>query len=394
MKIAILCHSIFDDGGVQRVITTLSNLISKENEVEVICTNTNIPIDYEKYKLDSNRVRVVYNKLNTDNYVKIFIRKIFRGLNKFTSIFNNKKSIDIIGNLYYPKNMRENFIKLCKANEYDIVIGCQGEYSVFLGIMKSKIKCKVIGWEHNSFDAYLNSKYRYYWNRDILFKEYLPYLDEHIVLTKLDANKYINQLEVSSKEIYNPLSFKSFEKSKLISKKIIAVGRLTKQKGFDNLLKAFEIVNLHNNEWTLDIVGEGEDEKKLKNLIVNLNLTKKVKIHKFTNKVEDLIREASIYSMSSRWEGFGLVVTEALELGVPVVTFNTTGPSEIIEDGKCGCIVENNNIEAFADALIMLVDSYDKRLEYSINGIERVKCFYGENIIIQWQNCFENVMKL
>ncbi|MGH4052364.1 MAG: glycosyltransferase [Clostridium sp.] len=103
---------------------------------------------------------------------------------------------------------------------------------------------------------------------------------------------------------------------------------------------------------------------------------------------------ASIYAMSSRLEGFGLVVTEALELGVPVVTFETTGPSEIIENGRCGIIVQNNNIEAFADARVILVDSYNKRLEYTINRIKRVKYFYGENVKAQWKNCFENVMKL
>ena len=338
-------------------------------------------------------MKIKYEKINNVNKFKLTYLKLLRGLNKYTGIFNNKLTSGLLSQIYYPKEQREAAIALINSEKYDIVIACEGYYSMLLAVIDKEINCKTIGWEHNSFDAYLNTKYKYYWNRDQLFKKYSRNLDKHIVLTENDKNKFKNILDIDTQVIYNPISFRSKEKSDVTNKEIISIGRFTSQKGLDNLLKSFKIMNEKCNGWTLKLYGDGEDRGLLTELTKELGLKESVKFYPFTNNVIQAIKTASIYAMSSRWEGFGLVVTEALELGVPVVTFNTTGPSEIIGKYKCGIIVEQGNIKQFAEALIYLAENSSKRIEYSKNAIDRAKYFNEDNIAKEWKKYFEELLE-
>lgn len=388
MRIAFLCGNVFDLGGVQRVTTTISNFLSEKNEVFIICTNSNIKINYELYGLNKN-IKIV----NIENNRKKLSVKILKALNIYSGIFNRKKYLKILKRIYYSLEFEKKIIDFLNENEIDIIIGCEGLYSIFLGSIKNKINSKVIGWEHNSFDAYLNTKLKYYWNRDIMFQEYLKILDGHIVLTENDNKGYLGRFGIESKVIYNPLSFKCENKSNLNNKLIIAVGRLTYQKGFDTLILIFSKFIERNKEWRLKIVGDGEEFDKLRNLIKEYKLEAYVSIQESSNKIQDLIREASIYAMSSRWEGFGLVVTEALELGLPVVSFKTTGPKEILEGYNCGYIVENGDLDLFAERLLHLAENCEEINYMSKNAKERAKDFYIEVIGSEWEKYLISVLE-
>lgn len=384
MKIAFLTYNIFSNGGVQRVVTTVSNLLSEVYEVDVICTNKEIDIDREKYGL-SEKVRIIHNPIYNSNKLNRSISKSIRGINRLTNILNNKYSADILQKSYYSKELKTKIINIIKDNKYDVVVGCEGFYSILLGIIKNDLHCKTIGWSHNSYQAYLENKNRYYWRRDILFKKYISKLDNYIVLTESDRQKYLNNLGIKSKVIYNPLSFRCIEKSDLKSKVVIAAGRLTTQKGFDNLIKSFNIANKSQiDKWELWIVGDGEDEGALKKLVESLKISNEVKFIPFTNHIEKYLKDASIYAMSSRWEGFGLIVTEALEAGLPVISFDVSGPKEILDGFNCATIVNQGDINQFAKALLELMNNYSLRKMYSDNGIIRAKDFYGASIIESW----------
>ncbi|MCC3862738.1 glycosyltransferase family 4 protein [Terrisporobacter petrolearius] len=388
MKIAFLTDDIFSNGGVQRVVTTVSNLLSETYEVDVICTNKNINIDRQKYGLSQN-VRVIHNPIYNSNKLNRHMVKFIRGVNRLTNILNNKYLVDILQKSYYSKELKIKSIDIINENKYDVVVGCEGFYAILLGIIKPNLQCKTIGWSHNSYEAYLENKNRYYWKRDILFKKYMAILDKNIVLTKSDKNKYLDELGIKSDVIYNPLSFRCCEKSELKSNVIIGAGRLSAQKGFDNLIKSFYIANKdRSDKWELWIIGDGEDEGILKKLVDSLNISNCVKFIPFTKEIDTYLKQASIYAMSSRWEGFGLVVTEALEAGLPVVSFNESGPKEILDGFNCATIVDQGGIVQFAKALIELMDNYSIRKEYSYNGLKRVKVFYGENIVNEWINIF------
>lgn len=382
MKICFLTHNIFSNGGVQRVVTTLANNLKKHNQVDVICTNINYEKDYEKYNLSSD-INVIYKELN---YVDSLKGKILRKLNNRFGILNNEIGYKILFKNQFKSSSVDSLIKELNSHKYDVIIGCEGDFSILLGALKKDLNTnKIIGWEHNSYDAYFNKKGKYYWNKDILFKKYLKNLDEHVVLTKCDKEKYSKNMGLDSKVIYNPRSFTSNEKSDLKNKKVLAIGRLTEQKGFDNLIKAFKIASSDMKDWNLDIVGEGEDFDKLNKLIKNLELENLVSIKNFTNNIQEYFLSSSIYAMSSNWEGFGLVVTEALEFGLPVVSFKTTGPFEILYEFNCGEIVELGDLDGFATKMKELMDSYEKRKEMSPYAIKRANDFSIEIITGLWE---------
>ena len=383
MKIAFLTHSIFSDGGVQRVVTTIANNLCKNYSVDIICTNTKIKEDRSKYGL-SNEINVVFNNINKCSYSKEIILRAFRLLNRKTGIFNNKYLSKFLTRIYYPKYQRKNIINLIDDKGYDLVIGCEGYYALLMGAIKKDTFARVFSWQHNSYEVYLESKNKYYWNEDILFSKLLKNVEQNIVLTKHDKRLFEEKLGVKSTTIYNPLSFKCEKKSTQNNKVILCAGRIEYRKGMDLLLKAFAKIE-NKYEWKINIIGNGEMEKELKELALKLHINDLINFIPFNNNIKEYMINSSIYAMSSRGEGFGLVVTEALEAGLPVVSFKTTGPSEIIETQKCGELVECFDIDKYSNALQNLMEDNNKRRKYSENAVIRAREFEVDKIIKEWE---------
>ncbi|WP_083568952.1 glycosyltransferase [Syntrophotalea acetylenica] len=160
--------------------------------------------------------------------------------------------------------------------------------------------------------------------------------------------------------IYNPLELNLIRKlseEKLncdLGKYIVGVGRLHRQKGFDLLIKAFSLVGDH--ELKLVLVGEGEEKKKLYNLCVELGVEDRVLFKGFSRNPYKYMRNAKCFVLSSRWEGFGLVLAEALASKTKVVAFNCkSGPSEILDNGKYGILVEPGNVNQLSKCIAKLI---------------------------------------
>lgn len=392
MKICFITSTIFNLGGVQRVVSVLANELSKYHQIDIICTNKEYKLDRELYSL-SKKVNVEFStKLND----KFFLIKLYSGLgkrvNKKTGWFNNEKMLSIIEEIYYPKQVQKNYINYFNNKKYDIIIGVEGYYSLLLGIISKSIKSKVIGWQHNSYEAYLKNTRRYYWNQDILFKKYLQNLDKFLVLTNHDKNKYYEELHIKSEVIYNPRSFKSNNKSNLLNKKFIAAGRFTYQKGFDLLLSSFQIFSESNNEWNLDIFGEGEEEETLLDLIRKYNLEDRVRIKKFTNKIKEYLLDSSVLLLSSRWEGMPMIVLESMELGLPIISYDITASQQLIQNNEQGILVNKYDTDKFADAMLQLAQSYELRKKYSTNAIKKSREFDIESIAKKWNKMFYEIM--
>ncbi len=147
--------------------------------------------------------------------------------------------------------------------------------------------------------------------------------------------------------------------------RLIAAGRLENQKGFDLLLDAFAFVAARHPDWTLDIFGRGSRREQLEKLIVDRGLGGQVSINEPTDRLGERMRDASVFVLSSRFEGFPLVLLEAMAAGLAVVSFDCpTGPGEILVDGTSGLLVPAEDVPALAAALdrIMLDDSLRRRL--------------------------------
>jgi glycosyltransferase involved in cell wall biosynthesis len=274
---------------------------------------------------------------------------------------------------------------------YDIVIGIEGYYSLLLGIISDKVNAKTIGWQHNSYDAYLKNKDKYYWKQDKLFQKYIPKLNSYVVLTNSDKEKYKKSLGIECAVIYNPLSFECHKKSMCCEKDIIFVGRLLEeQKGLDLLIEAFSIIHKAKKDWNLKIVGDGDDKDSLITNIKKYNLENNVLLTGKCDNVKEHYLYSSIFVSTSRWEGFGLVITEAMECGLPVVAFDNSGPKEIINKPDInGILVKDYNVVKFAEEVIKLIEDDNKRRSMSLEAIKRAQDFKIDKVIKQWNEIME-----
>lgn len=176
------------------------------------------------------------------------------------------------------------------------------------------------------------------------------------------------------------------------SKRIITAGRLVEQKGYDLLLDAWSKVHQKHPEWILDIYGEGEDKTMLLEKRKNLALENSVLFHPPTLDIYQKYMDSDFYVMSSRFEGFGLVLAEAMSCGIPCVSFDCPhGPSDIIKDYEDGLLVEKENIKELADKICYLIENENVRIKMGHKARENVKRFLPENVMPQWKNLFESL---
>lgn len=388
MKICFITTNIFSLGGVQRVVSVLSNELIKQHKIEILCISEKPKVDNNLYNLAAEiNVEFDYSLIKTNIFSKVF-RKIIKDINKKTGILNSEEYYKKLINIYFPNRVRWNFVRYLNKKQYDIIIGVEGLFSILLGSIKEQLNSKVLGWQHNSYDAYLKNPYRYFWNLDVLFNKYICKLDEYIVLTNYDKVMYKNEKNIKCNVIYNPLSFESNKKSNCSKKVVLFVGRLEEQqKGLDLLIKAFNRVCLKNKDWILKIVGDGPDKERLEQLIKDFKLAERIKIEPSTNNIKEYYLNSSIFVSSSRWEGFGLVITEAMECGLPVVAFDNSGPKEIINKNyENGILVPCEDINSLANAILDLINNEEKRKEISESAIKRAEDFNIENIAEKWKS--------
>lgn len=227
-----------------------------------------------------------------------------------------------------------------------------------------------------------------YWRRKQ--EKSIAKLDALVVLTNHDAESW-NKVKKAT-VIPNPISITATNISTCTNKRIISVGRLSEQKGFDMLIEAWEIVARRHTDWTLEIYGEGELKKELEGLISQKNLNATLHLCGKSKDIAEKYAESSIYVMSSRFEGFGLVLVEAMSSSLPCVSFDCPhGPAEIIEYGVNGILVENGNIEKLAEAMEELIDNDEKRIAMGRNAHQSVQKYSPDNIMSMWVELFNKL---
>jgi glycosyltransferase involved in cell wall biosynthesis len=175
--------------------------------------------------------------------------------------------------------------------------------------------------------------------------------------------------------------------------KIVGMGRLELQKGFDLLLRAFaQCVHAHPG-WTLDIVGEGSEGDRLRALAEDLEIGSKVVLRGVIKDTERILREADLFVLSSRYEGFPMALLEAMASGLPVVSFDCrSGPREMIHDGVNGVLVAPNDVEALAKAMDRLMSADDERERLGEQAVGVAEKFSLAKINQMWRSVFEEAV--
>lgn len=388
-RICFLVDSIFSIGGVQRVTAVIAKELAKIYDVTIVTFDNPKIMDTSLYNL--NEATIDY-RFFTYPTISSFYNKICKAYSGFYQKYRlqSKWASNLYAYSSFPTPLRKALTRVLRNGQYDIIIGVHAPLAGRLATMKNDLHhVKCIGWIHNSFEALFGEKFIYIGaTRKRHYVYQFRKLDHTIVLCEHDADSYY-QYDPSFKPtvIYNPLTLKPGAPSTGATKSFLAVGRFSHQhKGFDLLIEAFHLFAQKNQEWTLDIVGEGVEEKLYRELIKKYNLENKVTIHPFTNNIQAYYSKAQVYVLSSRWEGFGLVLVEAMAHGLPVVSSDLPTSKEIM--GDFGLYFKNGDIEDLAKKLedATHIDWNQKSQE----ALEIAKRFDISTIINRWKDLIEN----
>lgn len=388
-RICFLVDSIFSIGGVQRVTAVIAKELAKTHDVTIVTFDH--PKDQNLSLYDLHEVTINYSFFSYPQvgYIRNKICKAYSGFYQKYSL-QSKWASDLYAYSSFPTPLRKALTKKLRDGQYDIIIGVHAPLAGRLATMKKNLpNVKCIGWIHNSFEALFSEEFIYIGaarKRHYVFQ--FRKLDDTVVLCQHDADTY-HQYDPAFNPtvIYNPLTLMPGAPSEGSSKTFLAVGRFSRlHKGFDLLIEAFHLFAQKNQEWKLDIVGEGVEERKYRELIKKYNLEDQVRIHPFTNNVQAYYSNAQVYVLSSRWEGFGLVLVEAMAHGLPVISSDLPTSQEIM--GDFGLYFKNGDIEALAERLEEATHiDWNKK---SKGALEIARRFDINRIISHWKNLIEN----
>lgn len=221
---------------------------------------------------------------------------------------------------------------------------------------------------------------------ELLRKLTYPHADKVVAVTARALSCFSPKIQARGCAIPNPVLPINFNDSGqtplLVKPSLIAMGRLDEQKGFDLLLQAFSNLKDDYPEWNLTILGEGELRSQLENLRDRLGLKGRVHLIGAVKNPHDFLRQADIFVMSSRFEGFPNALAEAMACGLPVISTDCpSGPKEIIREGLDGILVPSENVLALTDAIKKLINDEDLRRYLAQNALEIVSRFSLDKIM-------------
>lgn len=374
IKIAYCVPQLWVAGGVERIITDKANWLA-DNGYDVTLVTTEQESKPVFYPLDERikhiDLSINYNRSKNYSYLK----------RKFVTYKNKKKH-------------KEKMQKVLFQNKFDIVLTVQvGAVDV---LYKIKDTSKKILEFHIAYDMPPTSNKLI----DKLKNKYLRYRQKKfgkkynnlICLTKRDAEArgFSNKTEI----IPNFVPTNDIEFSNLENKNIIAVGRLTYQKGFDRLVFIWKNVCKHFPEWKLRIFGDGEDFDYLNKMIQENNLTESIEILKPTKTIFEEYSKSSIFVSTSRFEGLPMVMLEALAVGLPIISYDyPCGPSDVIEDGQNGFLIKDGDSLEFENKLIELIKNESLRKRMGKGSLVKSNFFKQDEIMLKWDNIFKSIAK-
>ena len=362
-------------GGIEKCISVLANLLCTRYQVE-IATCYKI-LEEPAFHLDE-RVKVIY--LNDD--IKPNREAFYNALKKKNPIRILKEGSYSVKVLYRRKKTMCDYITNCNS---DVIISTKDIFNYWTcsyardGVIK-------IGWEHNHYHK--SDKYS---TNMINSAKKLDYF----VLVSSDLQKFYSEKLANSKVmcIYIPNAIESVPKhlSSLKEKRLISVGRLVPEKGFIDLLKVFNILQLDYLDWSLDIVGDGVERNNLENYIKTHNINN-VTLHGFQGKeyIDDLLDKSSIYVMTSFTESFGIVLIEAMSHGVPCIAYDSAeGAREIINSGDNGFLIKNRNIDAMLLKIKNLIENEKLRKNVGKAARKSIDKYTSEVVGEEWFTLIE-----
>lgn len=376
MRILYVIDGMFNSAGRERVVANKSLYLTKKgHEVTIITTNQR---GRESYYQLPHKVRMIDLGINYDEY--------------------NGKNVIVKVCAYLRKNIlfKERLKEFIKENPQDVIVSLMDRY--LPAILQFQEESVTVYENHfNKFAMYdlreSQSKRFFqqiaYGIKDFFYKNfYYKKLDVFAVLTKEDKEYWGKGFD-NIVYMPNSITYNENIKANLENKLIISVGRITYQKGYDRLVEVWKKVSKQFPDWQLNIYGSGEDKESLLDIIEKEGLNN---IHIFdpTPKIEEKLLEASLYVMTSRFEGLPMALLESMAVGLPLVSFDCKcGPKDVIRDGENGYLVKDGDINTMSEKIKILLS--DKELRQRMGRIAKQYAadFSHENIIDKWVSLFE-----
>jgi glycosyltransferase involved in cell wall biosynthesis len=170
------------------------------------------------------------------------------------------------------------------------------------------------------------------------------------------------------------------------------VGRYNDAKGYDYLIPAWSLVHQKHPDWVLNVYGSGELRDQVIQWINDYQLEETIILHEPTDNIMEKYLESSICVLSSRYEGFSMVIAEAMSCGVPCVSFDCPhGPRTIIANGEDGLLVEYLNTKALADGICKLIEDENLRIQFGCRAKQNIQRYSQEKVMGQWHQLFKSL---
>lgn len=375
LKIVYITPALYMAGGVERVLTLKANYFAEHFGYDITIILTDGKGKPHAYPL-SDKVKVINLDINFEElWTCSFVKKIFVYLKK-QRIYKRKLTAELMRirpDITDSLLRREiNFINDIKDGSKKI-----GELHVN--------RANYRNFETNDTNLF-KKIFEKFWMRNLV--SHLKKLDKFIVLTEEDRGAWSELPNVDV--IPDPLSFVPKYVSSLSNQRVIAVGRYVYQKGFDLLLHAWSEVENHCSGWELVVYGAG-DRTPYEDIVSKLSL-QRCFLNGPTSEIEKEYINSSLFVFSSRFEGFGMVITEAMACGLPVVAFDCPwGPRSIITDGMDGLLVENGNVSQLAGKIIYMIEHPEERTRMGANAVRKSERYKIDRLAKDWQQLFESL---
>ena len=361
MRLAYCIHALNLSGGIERVLTTKANYLADVLGYEVHIITARQKGRKEFFKLSE---KIVRHDLDAND--RIFV-------------FKYRKRLDSLLEKIRP----DITVTVCDNGLYALA-GCEN----------AGIK---VGEFHFSHEKFLmkygsNAMGRFYASlRTKRLENAVRKLDRFVVLTKADKADW-EKVRPDVEQIYNPLSFVSEDVSPLTRKRCIAAGRLESQKNFKDLITAWKTVDGRHPDWALSIYGNGSQKDALQSQINSEGLKGKVTLEGNTSDMRKEMLDSSCLVMSSRFEGFPMILLEALTTGLPIVSYDCPkGPSEIVTIGANGYLAEVGDTATLAQGICSVISNEELRSRFGAESKRRSENFMLDRIMVKWDSLFREI---
>lgn len=360
-------------GGIEKSIASLANILIEKYDVEIIST----------YKILENPAFKINDKVK----IKYLIENVKPNKEKWKRTIKSKRLFaflkESIKSLYCLFLRRTRTINAIKQIDSDVIISTRTLFNNWTGKYASKT-IKKVAWEHNHHHG--NVKYA----KKVVIS--CKNMDKLVLVSKSLKKFYEKELkeknyQCKTRYIPNVIEYLPKELASLKEKKLISIGRFSREKGFPDLIEVFKIVHEEDKNIKLDLIGDGAQRNMIVDKIYEYKLENEINVHGFLEKekIYPLLKNASLYIMTSYTESFGIVLIEAMSFGVPCIAYTSAeGARDLIEDGINGYLIPNRDQNKMKEKILELLSDNKKLKELGMNARKTSEKYKIELIKEYW----------